>query len=48
VEEMNPDQMQQPTEELLWLVHVGGLWIHIVNSKKQTLRGLKKIIDDTQ
>jgi hypothetical protein len=44
VEEMkNLDQMQQPIEELLWLVHDAKLWACVVNSKKQTSRGLKKI-----
>jgi hypothetical protein len=48
VEEMkNPSQMQQPTKELLWLAHDVGLWTCIINSKKQALRGLMKIIDDT-
>jgi hypothetical protein len=44
VEEMkNPNQMQQPVEKWLWLVHNARLWACIVNSKKQTLKGLKKI-----
>ncbi len=42
----DPDQVQQLAEKSLWLVHTMGLWTHEVNSKKQTLRGLKKITND--
>jgi hypothetical protein len=42
----NLDQVQQFVEELLWFMHVAGLWTHIIDSKKQESRGLKKIIDD--
>jgi hypothetical protein len=49
VEEMrNPDQVQQPVEKSLWLAHITRLWIHIVDSKKQTSKGLKKIDDNLQ
>jgi hypothetical protein len=42
VEEMkNLDQVQQPTKESLWLVHVAKLWTHIVNGEKQASKGLK-------
>jgi hypothetical protein len=41
-----PNQVQQPIEESLWLVHATGLWTHTINSKKQTLKGLKKTFDD--
>jgi len=30
----NPDQVQQPTKESLWLAHAAGLWTHVVNSGK--------------
>jgi hypothetical protein len=47
VEEIkNFNQVQQFAEESLWLAHVAGLWMHIVNCKKQALRGLKEIVDD--
>jgi hypothetical protein len=47
VEEMkNPDQVQQPVEKLLWLAHITRLWTCAVDSKKQALKGLKKIVDD--
>jgi hypothetical protein len=47
VEEMkNHDQMQQFVEKSLWLVHIVKLWICVINSKKQTLKGLKKIAND--
>jgi hypothetical protein len=47
VEEMkNPDQVQQPIKESMWLVHTAGLWICIINNKTQALRGLKKINTD--
>ncbi len=44
----NIDQVQQPTEELLWLMHVAGLWTKVVNNKKQVLKGLKKIVNDVR
>jgi hypothetical protein len=44
----NPNQVEQLVEELLWLVHIVGLWTCNVNHKKQAYRGLKKIIDDVQ
>jgi hypothetical protein len=47
VEEMkNPDQVQQPVKELLWLAHTTSLWIHAIYSKKQASKGLKKIAND--
>jgi hypothetical protein len=47
VEEMkNPDQMQQPIEKSLWLMHTTGLWTHVVDSGTWTSRGLKKIAND--
>jgi hypothetical protein len=42
----NPDQMQQPIEELLLLVHTARLWTCIIDNKKQALRGLKKTVDN--
>jgi hypothetical protein len=42
----NFNKVQQPTEELLWLAHAIRLWTHIVDSKKQALRGLKMTDDD--
>ncbi len=39
--------MQQLVEESIWLAHAIGLWTHDVYSKKQTSKGLKKIVDDT-
>ncbi len=42
------NQVQQLVEELLWLEHVAGLWTHVIDSKKQALRGLKKITNDAQ
>jgi hypothetical protein len=42
----NLDQVQQFIEKLLWFMHVAGLWTHIIDSKKQASRGLKKTIDD--
>jgi hypothetical protein len=38
--------MQQPVEELLWLVHTARLWTCIIDNKKQALRGLKKTVDN--
>jgi len=32
----------------LWLVHNVGLWTCVIDSKKQTSKGLKKIGDDAQ
>jgi hypothetical protein len=43
-----PDQVQQPIEKSIWFAHVAWLWTHVVDSKKQTLRGLKKIANDLQ
>jgi hypothetical protein len=49
VEEMkNLHQMQQFAKESLWLAHVARLWRCIINSKKQTSKGLNKTIDDAQ
>jgi hypothetical protein len=42
----NPDQVQQPAKESLWLVHIAKLWTHVVNTKRWALRGLKKIAND--
>jgi hypothetical protein len=48
VEEMkNLDQVQQLAKKLLWLAHVAKLWTRTINNKKQTSKGLKKIIDNT-
>jgi hypothetical protein len=48
VEKMkNLDQVQQPIEKLLWLAHAAWLWTHVVDNKKQTLKGLKKIVNLT-
>jgi hypothetical protein len=44
----NPDQMQQPVEKSLWLVHIVGLWTHIIDSEKQESKGLMKIANDVQ
>jgi hypothetical protein len=44
----NPNQVQQPIEKSLWLARVAGLWTHVVNNKKQALKGLKKIVNDAQ
>jgi hypothetical protein len=38
--------VQQLAEESLWLTHAARLWTHIVDNKKQTLKGLKRITDD--
>jgi len=35
-------------EKLLWFTHAAKLWTHVVNNKKQALRGLKKIVNDAQ
>jgi len=40
----NPNQVHQPTKELLWLAHVVGLWTHTIGSEKWTSRGLKKLL----
>jgi hypothetical protein len=40
--------MQHPVEELLWFAHVVRLWTHVVDNKKQALRGLKKNVDDVR
>jgi len=40
--------MQLLVEKLLWLMHLARLWKRVVNSKKQTLRGLKKTTNDVQ
>jgi hypothetical protein len=49
VEKMsNPNQVQQLAEKSLWLAHVTGLWIHVVNSGKWKSRGLKKIANDAR
>jgi hypothetical protein len=37
----NPNQVEQLVEELIWLVHIVGLWTCNVNHKKQAYRGLK-------
>jgi hypothetical protein len=42
------DQVQYLVEESLWLEHVAWLWTHVIDSKKQALRGLKKITNDVQ
>ncbi len=43
----NLDQVQQPIEESLLLVHAIGIWTCAISNKQQASRGLKKIIDDT-
>jgi hypothetical protein len=49
VKEMkNFDQLQQPIEESLQLMHTIGLRINVVNSKKQALKELKKTTNDAQ
>jgi hypothetical protein len=45
---MNPNQVQQLAKKVLWLMHAASLCTHVINSKKQALRGLKKSTDDTQ
>jgi hypothetical protein len=42
-----PEQVQEPAEESLWLVDVARLCTHIVDNKNQASKGLKKIVDDT-
>jgi hypothetical protein len=47
MEEMrNPDQVEQPAENLLWLVYITGLWTCAVDNKQQTSSRLKKTADD--
>jgi hypothetical protein len=41
----NPNQVQH-VEESLWLMHIARLWTCVIDSNKQALRGLKKIVDD--
>jgi hypothetical protein len=41
-----PNQLQQLVEKSLRLVHIAGLWTHVVDNKKQALRGLKKIVNN--
>jgi len=43
----NLDQVQQPIEESLQLVHAIRIWTCAISNKQQASRGLKKIIDDT-
>ncbi len=43
VEEIkNFNQVQQFAEESLWLAHVAGLWMHIVNCKKTSIKRTKR------
>jgi len=48
VEEMrNLDQVEQLVEKSIWLMHIVRLWTHVVDSEKNTSRGLTKTIDNT-
>ncbi len=42
-----PQQVQQPIEQSLRLMHAIGIWICAISNKQQALRGLKKTVDDT-
>jgi hypothetical protein len=44
----NLAQMQQPIKASLQLMHVKRIWTHIIGSKQQTSKGLKKTVDHAQ
>jgi hypothetical protein len=41
----SPNQLQKLIEKSLGLMHIAGLWTHVVDNKKQAWRGLKKTVD---